>query len=279
MTDVMMSCGDVEERLSDYLEDTLDGPTRSRVRAHLAACAQCSALVADLESIRSGASQLPELTPSRDLWAGVADRIATPVIALGTQPSGSGRRMSQWAIGALAAGLVVATAGITHVVTRQSVERAFASANPARPAVSVAPQTSDTAPSAAARSTAVPTERATRSQRAVAGVDTSGASAGTPAFRTQRPVAQLVARTPAEAALDREISRLRDILRQRRSQLDPETVNVIEESLRVIDEAIAQSRAALARDPASSFLRDRLDTSLEKKVDLLRTAALLPART
>jgi hypothetical protein len=56
-------------------------------------------------------------------------------------------------------------------------------------------------------------------------------------------------------------------------------VTVIETSLRVIDEAISQSRAALAKDPASAFLRDRLDNSLEKKVDLLRTAAMLPART
>ena len=37
--------------------------------------------------------------------------------------------------------------------------------------------------------------------------------------------------------------------------------------------------AALAKDPASGFLANQLNHSLEKKVELLRTAAMLPART
>ena len=36
---------------------------------------------------------------------------------------------------------------------------------------------------------------------------------------------------------------------------------------------------ALAKDPASGFLATQLNHSLEKKVELLRTAALLPSRT
>ena len=47
----------------------------------------------------------------------------------------------------------------------------------------------------------------------------------------------------------------------------------------VIDSAIAQSRAALAKDPASGFLATELNRSLEKKVELLRTATLLPVGT
>ena len=54
---------------------------------------------------------------------------------------------------------------------------------------------------------------------------------------------------------------------------------VLEQSIAAIDSAIAQSRAALAKDPASGFLASQLNHSLEKKVELLRTAALLPART
>ncbi|HET9010831.1 MAG TPA: hypothetical protein VFN38_03405, partial [Gemmatimonadaceae bacterium] len=82
-----------------------------------------------------------------------------------------------------------------------------------------------------------------------------------------------------EPVYDREISKLRSIMKSRRSQLDPRTVAVLEQSIAVIDSAIAQSRAALARDPASGFLATQLNHSLEKKVELLRTAALLPART
>ena len=51
---------------------------------------------------------------------------------------------------------------------------------------------------------------------------------------------------------------------------------MLEQSIAVIDSAIAQSRAALAKDPASGFLATQLNQSLEKKVELLRTAALLP---
>ena len=78
---------------------------------------------------------------------------------------------------------------------------------------------------------------------------------------------------------DQEISKLRAIVKERRSQLDPSTIAVLEQSIAVIDSAIAQSRAALAKDPASGFLATQLNHSLEKKVELLRTAALLPSRT
>ena len=52
-----------------------------------------------------------------------------------------------------------------------------------------------------------------------------------------------------------------------------------ERSIAVIDAAIAQSRAALARDSGSGFLATQLNRSLEKKVELLRLTAQLPART
>ncbi len=88
-----------------------------------------------------------------------------------------------------------------------------------------------------------------------------------------------IMKTEVEPVYDREIVKLRAIMRDRRSQLDPRTVAVLEQSIAVIDSAIAQSRAALAQDPASGFLATQLNHSLEKKVELLRTAALLPART
>jgi hypothetical protein len=56
-------------------------------------------------------------------------------------------------------------------------------------------------------------------------------------------------------------------------------VAIIEKNLEIIDAAIAQSRAALARDPASMMLSEQLTHALDKKVELLRTAALLPAST
>ncbi len=83
----------------------------------------------------------------------------------------------------------------------------------------------------------------------------------------------------ATVTYEREIDGLRSIVRDRRSQLDPKTLAVIERNLGVIDSAIAESRAALRKDPKSAFLADQLDHALDTKLELLRTVAMLPART
>jgi hypothetical protein len=87
------------------------------------------------------------------------------------------------------------------------------------------------------------------------------------------------ARSEARVTFDAEITRLRDVVSERADQLDPATVAIIENSIKTIDAAIAEARAALARDPASRFLSSQLDKALESKLGLLRTAALLPPRT
>lgn len=92
-------------------------------------------------------------------------------------------------------------------------------------------------------------------------------------------VTPVVQKVPATLTYEREIDALRTIVRDRRSQLDPKTVAVIERNLRVIDSAIVESRAALSKDTKSAFLADQLDHALETKLTLLRTVALLPART
>jgi anti-sigma factor RsiW len=64
-----------------------------------------------------------------------------------------------------------------------------------------------------------------------------------------------------------------------RGSLAPETVATIERTLRVIDEAIAEARAALAADPGNGALLDVLSANYEQKVQLLRRVSELPART
>lgn len=269
MTDSIMNCGDVDELLPDYLEETLDEANRKRVRQHVSSCARCTSLIAELEGITVAAGALPELRPSRDLWDGIASRIETPVISLGSDDVIFSRRRPAWLLGAIAAGLVLATAGITNVLTRRSYEAQQIAAVDQREGRGLL------VPSPLESTSVMPTESAPTTSKATPPAPSAN-SAGAP---RPRPTVQLVARSAADLEYDREINRLRAVLKVRRAQLDPETVTVIETSLRVIDEAISQSRAALAKDPASAFLRDRLDNSLEKKVDLLRTAAMLPART
>ena len=93
------------------------------------------------------------------------------------------------------------------------------------------------------------------------------------------PVIPVAEKLPATVTYEREIDGLRTIVRDRRAQLDPKTIAVIEKNLSVIDSAIAESRAALRKDSTSAFLADQLDHALDTKLTLLRTVALLPART
>jgi len=109
---------------------------------------------------------------------------------------------------------------------------------------------------------------------------TSRPSVGSvPARSPSTALASNAPRTAAEASLAPEIVQLQSVLKQRRSQLDPSTIKVVEDNLALIDAAVKQARAALMRDPASGFLTERLDNALQKKVELLRTVALLPSRS
>jgi len=80
-----------------------------------------------------------------------------------------------------------------------------------------------------------------------------------------------------EVALDEyrgAVADLEEVMEAGREVLDPETVRILEENLRVIDEAIVESQAALAQDPNSRILGRFLTENLRRKVDLLRRAAI-----
>jgi hypothetical protein len=64
-----------------------------------------------------------------------------------------------------------------------------------------------------------------------------------------------------------------------RAKLAPETMEVVERSLRIIDDAIAEAREALVRDPASVHLRGMLSKNYQQKVDLLRRASARASTT
>jgi len=77
------------------------------------------------------------------------------------------------------------------------------------------------------------------------------------------------------ARYDAAVTELRQVLAQGRERLDPATVRVLEQNLAVIDRAIAEAEAALARDPASGYLNRHLAETRLHKLELLRNAALL----
>jgi hypothetical protein len=288
-----MTCEGFAGQLASYLEDELAESARGELDAHAASCASCGALVADLDAIRHEAAALPALEPSHDLWSGIAARLDAPVVSLAAARRARVAPRRAWVRPSIAAAaLILVTAGVTHVLTRASYAPAVAvPASGQRPALVAQLPDSQTgrqnmqqaptsnAPDAAGSATATATASASNG-RAVPRASTRLASTST---GSGVPAVRLVSAEPVmketQPVYDREIGKLRAIVTERRSQLDPRTIAVLEQSIAVIDSAIAQSRAALAKDPASGFLATQLNHSLEKKVELLRTAALLPSRT
>ncbi|MGH7695502.1 MAG: zf-HC2 domain-containing protein, partial [Gemmatimonadaceae bacterium] len=234
--------------LSDYLENTISLPLRAAVDGHVASCVRCAAVLADVRSIVDRAAALPALKPSHDLWSGIEARLDSPVVPITAAASSRRFRVPTWiGLAAAAAVLIVATS----VLTRQWVT----SGGKEAPSVAITPS------QPIARPESLGTE-----STAVAPVT---------------PVRTAVSRERVSAAVTygREIARLEAFVRQRGDSLDPTTKAIIENSMRIIDSALVEARAALARDPASRFLTDQVDQTLQKKMELLRTVTLLAART
>ena len=75
-----------------------------------------------------------------------------------------------------------------------------------------------------------------------------------------------------QAEYDEAGAQLRDALASQRDRLEPATVALLQRNLGVIDAAIRESRAALARDPGNVELRGRVASAARAKVELLRWA-------
>jgi hypothetical protein len=89
-------------------------------------------------------------------------------------------------------------------------------------------------------------------------------AAGTPTAR--------VADFPGEAGYAEAVGELERILEENRDRLDPATVQAVEQNLAIIDQAIEDTRRALAGDPADPYLNRHLAATLQRKVDVLRQA-------
>ena len=291
MTD-LMTCEAFEGLLPRYLEDEVEGAERRRVESHAAGCAACGALLAGVREITREAAELPALVPSRDLWDGIASRIEAPAIPLDSRrgaavATGSPKRQG-WGVrwmAAAAAALVITTAGVTHVVTRQMMAGDAAQLAVTDVAPEPGPFVTEPASGGSDAATAPapvagqPGAGAPEPDRAAAEAPRAGSQRQAPRPATAGTGSLVSQPHAAEAVYDEEIAQLQETLERRRAELDPATTVVLENNLRIIDRAIRDSRAALERDPASGFLTDQLTMALQKKLQLMRTAALLPSRT
>jgi len=230
------------DRLSDYLDGSLDPDETKAVESHLAGCEACRTLLAELEAVVLRASELEDREPANDLWPGILERIRTApaaasadVLALTPRTAPATRRFSFSMPQLIAA--AVATMMISGTAVWMTMRARVAEAPGSMPV-----------------------------QAAAAPAASLGSESAILISNVEQEYGQAI----------RELQREFDA---RRDQLDPATVKVVEESLRVIDDAIAEARAALARDPANGYLYRHLDDTMMKKVDLLRRAAGAAAAT
>ena len=98
-----MSCNEADDRLDDYVDGALSEGEFQEMELHIASCAACREQERRLRLILAQARALPrELPPSRNLWPGVAQRIAESRRPLWQSPMGL----------AMAAALLVAVAAV-----------------------------------------------------------------------------------------------------------------------------------------------------------------------
>lgn len=78
---------------------------------------------------------------------------------------------------------------------------------------------------------------------------------------------------------DHAAAELRAVLEGQKVGLAPATVALVEENLRVVDAAILETLAALAMDPGNRILTEMVVAAYATRLDLLRRATALEARS
>lgn len=229
------------ERISGFMEGELPPAEMLDLGEHLERCAECSAILGDLEEVRARARSLPDRLPRRDLWPEIARAIQErtemdpDVIRLHPglskpRPGGRAGRVLRLPVPhAAAAGLVLALfSGLLGARLGQGM-------NGDPPAD--------------------PDEMDGQAQ---------------PAWVRLVGDAQ-----PSLVERAREVAGLERALSEHREEMDSVTAAVLEQNLAMIDRAIQESLSALQADPGNRFLRNHLKRAILAKEDYLREASLL----
>lgn len=225
------------DRLSDYLDGELDAAGHASVGRHLAMCPACRTTLGELRAVVERAGGLQDRRPEADLWPGIAPRL-DPRPHL--EEAGAGGDVRRF---------------------RDAVRRQFSFTLPQLAAAGLALMVLSGGMVWVAHSGNPRTD-----------LPAVNADAGT--VQDDAPVASA---TVVDTSYDDAVADLEELLEDGRSRLDPETIRVLEDNLRAIDQAIDQSRRALAADPANTYLNGHLAKARQRKVALLRRASGLAA--
>ena len=229
-----MPCTQYRGWIQEQVDGTLGTIRRAELDRHLEVCADCRALLADLQKIHDAGAALDPLSPPDRVWLQIAGRLRQegriqPPVA----PVAAPRR--HYAALAIAAALVLAVGASLMVLVP-------------RYRGGSAPATAGTAPHA----------------------DEGNAAANDPVQSVEAEFRL------AEQHYQNAITKLEEAARSGEGSMDPQTAAMLQKNLQVIDQAIAESRAALRSEPQSVPARDSLFDALKRKVVLLQdTIALM----
>jgi hypothetical protein len=223
-----MACEQHLAWIQEKVDGTIGSIRGAQLDLHLDECANCRALLEDLQRIHDAAADLPVLAPPDRAWLQIAGRLRQEgrirSDETGTRAAGTGgRRVAAWL--AVAAALVIA-AGYAVV----------------RFGPSGAPAPAQTASATPGPGTATDAS----SVDAVNAVET------------------------AQAQFEKAIADLEKVAKANQQVIDPATSATIEKNLGILDQAIADNRAAVKSEPASVAARETLFETLRQKVSLLQ---------
>ena len=231
-----MACRLYQEPIQELVDGTLGSIRRSELRIHLDQCGDCRALLADLERIRDLAATLDRPAPPDRVWLQVVGQLRQEG-RLQPPAAPPVRSGPRYGWLALAAALVL-TIGGSLIYLLPTFHRA-----------GTVPEIARNAPAPAAGN-------------AVAGGSVQGDIEAE--FRQ------------AEQHYQAAISKLEEAAKSDQNSIDPATAAMLQKNLQVIDQAIAESRAAFRSEPTSAPARDSLFEALKRKVSLLQdTLALM----
>lgn len=241
-----MQCSPYRESIQELVDGTIGPIRRAELERHLEVCVDCRALVADLQAVHDTARSLDPLEPPDGVWLQIAGRLrqegrgAVPSVP---EPVVARRHV---ALLALAAALVLAV-GASIIL--------------------LLPQWRGTPPAGARRSAPPPiTTPAAEPGNATAEVTVESVEEE---FKlAEQHYQNAIAKLEQAARLDQPAASA--------TTLDAQTAVMLQKNLQVIDQAIAESRAALRAEPQSAPARDSLFDALRRKVALLQdTIALM----
>jgi hypothetical protein len=226
-----MACEQYLIWIQEKVDGTIGSIRRAQLDLHLNECAGCRALLEDLQRIHDAAADLPALAPPDRAWLQIAGRLRQ-----------EGRIRED-------APVAVTRPGLRGYTTWLAIAAALVIAAGSS-ALLLIPRSSAPPPQTQAAATAP--------------------SPVAPGASDTPTIDAVTAVEDAQAKFEKAIAELEKVAKANQQALDPGTSATIDKNLGILDQAIAENRAAVKSEPASVAARETLFDALRQKVTLLQ---------